>query len=209
MTAAQHQPPPDARTRDALLRAARLLFAQHGYDATSIRQITREAGANLGAVTYHFGSKQALYHAVLEAALTPLASRIVAVAEGPGTPLDRASEVVRAYFDLLAEAPDLPFLLVQEMMARREAPLPVTSTLRRVSGALAGLVRDGQEDGSIRDGDALLYALSIIAQPIHLSIVSKVLAQVAGVDPRDPAVRDRLHAHTAAFVRAGLSGGEA
>ena len=209
MTAARHQPPPDARTRDALLRAARLLFAQHGYDATSIRQITREAGANLGAVTYHFGSKQALYHAVLEAALTPLASRIVAVAEGPGTPLDRASEVVRAYFDLLAETPDLPFLLVQEMMARREAPLPVTSTLRRVSGALAGLVRDGQEDGSIRDGDALLYALSIIAQPIHLSIVSKVLAQVAGVDPRDPAVRDRLHAHTAAFVRAGLSGGEA
>lgn len=203
------QPPPDARTRDALLRAGRLLFAQHGYDATSIRQITREAGANLGAVTYHFGSKQALYHAVLEAALAPLASCIVAAAEGPGTPLDRASAVVRAYFDLLADTPDLPFLLVQEMMARREAPLPVTNTLRHVSGALAGLVREGQEDGSIRDGDALLYALSIIAQPVHLSIVSKVLAQVAGVDPRDPGVRERLHVHTAAFVRAGLSGGEA
>ena len=150
-----------------------------------------------------------VYHAVLEAALAPLASCIVAAAEGPGTPLDRASAVVRAYFDLLADTPDLPFLLVQEMMARREAPLQVTSRLRQVSGALAGLVREGQEEGSIRDGDALLYALSIIAQPVHLSIVSKVLAQVAGVDPRDPGVRERLHVHTAAFVRAGLSGGEA
>lgn len=198
-------PPTDASTREALLRTARQLFAHQGYDATSIRQITREAGANLGAVTYHFGSKQALYHAVLEAVLGPFARRIIAAAEGPRPPLDRASDVVREYFELLAETPDLPFLLIQEMMARREAPTPITSTLRRVTGALGDLVRAGQEDGSIRDGDPLLFALSIVAQPVHMSVAAKVLAQVAGVDPRDPGVRDRLHAHTAAFVQAGLS----
>src|SRR5690606_33782269 len=114
-------PSTDATTREALLTTARRLFAHQGYDATSIREITREAGANLGAVTYHFGSKQALYHAVLEQALEPFADRIVGAATGPGTPLERVTAVVGEYFDLLAETEDLPFLLIQEMMARREA----------------------------------------------------------------------------------------
>ncbi|HSG82026.1 MAG TPA: helix-turn-helix domain-containing protein, partial [Gemmatimonadota bacterium] len=55
-------------TAEALLRAAHHLFARFGYDGTSVRAITREAGSNLGAVTYHFGSKEALYDSVLVAA---------------------------------------------------------------------------------------------------------------------------------------------
>lgn len=197
--------PTDATTRAALMRAARRLFAHQGYDATSVRQITREAGANLGAVTYHFGSKQALYHAVLEDALAPFASGILAAACSARPPLERAADVVGVYFELLARMPDLPFLLIQEMMARREAPTPITNALRQVSGALGDLVREGQEDGTVRGGDPLLFALSIIAQPVHLSIAAKVLAQVAGVDTHDPETRERLRAHTAAFVQAGLS----
>jgi len=202
-------PSTDATTRQALLATARRLFAQQGYDATSIREITREAGANLGAVTYHFGSKQALYEAVLGEALMPFVARIVGAATRPGTPLDRVSAVVGEYFDLLAETEDLPFLLIQEMMARRAAPTPMSSALRRVSGALAELVAEGQADGSIRDGDPFLMAMSIVAQPVHLSVVAKVLAQVAGIDPRTPGARQRVHEHTTAFVRAGLGGREA
>ncbi len=52
--------------RERLVEAARQLFASAGYDATSVRDITARAHANLGAITYHFGSKQALYHAVIE-----------------------------------------------------------------------------------------------------------------------------------------------
>jgi len=202
-------PSTDATTREALLTTARRLFAHQGYDATSIREITREAGANLGAVTYHFGSKQALYHAVLEQALEPFADRIVGAATGPGTPLERVTAVVGEYFDLLAETEDLPFLLIQEMMARREAPTPMTSVLRRVSGALAELVAEGQADGSIREGEPFLMAMSIVAQPVHMSVVAKVMAQVAGIDPRTSGARQRVHEHTAAFVRAGLGGRQA
>lgn len=191
-------------TRDALIQAGRRLFAHQGYDATSVRQLTSEAGANLGAVTYHFGSKESLYHAVLEAALTPFANRVIAAAQSAGDALERAARVVREYFDVLREYPDVPFLLIQEMMARRAAPAPVTLTLRRVSSTLGQLVAEGQAAGTIRGGDPLLFALSIVAQPTHMSIVTKLLTQVAGVDQGDAATRERVYAHTAAFVQAGL-----
>ncbi len=48
-------------TGDRLLNVAERLFAQRGYDATSVRDITAEAGCNVAAVNYHFGGKENLY----------------------------------------------------------------------------------------------------------------------------------------------------
>src|SRR3954452_18272832 len=47
-------------TRDRLLDAAERLFAEHGYQATTMRGLTAEAEANIAAVHYHFGCKQSL-----------------------------------------------------------------------------------------------------------------------------------------------------
>ncbi len=47
-------------TKEKLLDTAERLFGEKGYDATSLRQIIGEAGANLAAIHYHFGSKQEL-----------------------------------------------------------------------------------------------------------------------------------------------------
>jgi AcrR family transcriptional regulator len=59
-------------TKRAVLDSAERLFAQHGFEATSLRAITAAAAANLGAVNYHFSSKDALILAVLKRRMQPL-----------------------------------------------------------------------------------------------------------------------------------------
>ncbi len=59
-------------TRESLLDAAEALFSEHGIEAASLRQITQQAGANLAAVNYHFGSKDGLVQAVFARRLRPL-----------------------------------------------------------------------------------------------------------------------------------------
>lgn len=51
-------------TRERILDAAERLFMAHGYEGTSMRQITSEAAVNLAAVNYHFGSKESLMQEV-------------------------------------------------------------------------------------------------------------------------------------------------
>ncbi|MFI1761497.1 TetR/AcrR family transcriptional regulator [Streptomyces sp. NPDC020800] len=57
------------RTRDGLLTAAQELLARRGQEGVTLREITDRAGANVSAVSYHFGSLKGLCDAAIENAL--------------------------------------------------------------------------------------------------------------------------------------------
>ena len=89
-------------TRARILDAAERLFMAHGYDGTSMRQTTSEAGVNLAAVNYHFGSKEALIQEVFRRRLNWLnEERMRALDEleatADGQPL-KPSQIVDAFF---------------------------------------------------------------------------------------------------------------
>jgi AcrR family transcriptional regulator len=52
-------------TKEKILDVAEALFAEHGFNDTSLRTITSKAGVNLASVNYHFGDKKTLVRAVL------------------------------------------------------------------------------------------------------------------------------------------------
>jgi len=59
-------------TKSRILDVAEQLFMEHGFEATSLRQLTSSAGVNLAAVNYHFGTKEELFQAVLTRRLDPM-----------------------------------------------------------------------------------------------------------------------------------------
>ncbi|HQT93007.1 MAG: hypothetical protein B7Z61_03480 [Acidobacteria bacterium 37-71-11] len=78
---ATHNPSPieqGAQTRQRLLDVAETLFAEHGFAATSVRDITSAAACNLAAVNYHFRDKQNLYLEVFRRRLAALRDRRIA-----------------------------------------------------------------------------------------------------------------------------------
>ncbi len=191
-------------TAAALLHAARQLFARHGYDGTSVRAITRAAGANLGAITYHYGSKRDLYEAVIAAAMAPSRERLAGAAQTPGAPLDRIEAVVREFFAFLHDTPDLPSLMMQQLIGDRPLAKAALATVAANMGTLATLIAEGQRAGTIRPGDPRLLALSIGSQPIWLTAARRVLREGVSIDPADPTTRGELVDSVVGFVRAGL-----
>lgn len=203
-------------TPERLIRAARRIFAEKGYDAASVREITAAASANLGAITYHFGSKQALYEAVLDRAMEPLSAKLgldgaspgAAPAEAEGhTPLDRLDAIVAALFDHLAANPDLPLLVLQQAVVRRSAPAPLLRRLGPLLERLAGEIREGQRDGSIRPGDPWLLAISSLAQPIYFGLLRRLAPDLLGGGGGPTPNAETISAHARAFIRASLATG--
>lgn len=75
------KPDDDQGTKERLLSTALRMFAESGFDAVSIRDLTNAANANLGAVGYHFGSKDGIIQAVLKLAEPINARRLQALEE--------------------------------------------------------------------------------------------------------------------------------
>jgi AcrR family transcriptional regulator len=63
---------PAEHTRDAIIKAAVHLFAEKGFDGTSVRDIVTKARVNQAAINYHFKSKDGLYLEVLKTAFEKL-----------------------------------------------------------------------------------------------------------------------------------------
>lgn len=99
----------EADTRGRLLDAAERLFAAKGFEATSLRDVTARAKANLAAVNYHFGSKEALVRAVFERRLGEVNRRRLALLDGIGRGRLAPEQILHAFiaptFDLMKEAP--------------------------------------------------------------------------------------------------------
>jgi AcrR family transcriptional regulator len=68
-------------TKERILDTAERAFAEHGFDATSLRSIIAEAGVNLAAVHYHFGTKEKLLEAVLMRRFEPVNRERLAMLE--------------------------------------------------------------------------------------------------------------------------------
>ena len=96
-----------AETRERVLEVAERLFAERGLDAVSIRDIIAVAGANLGAINYHFGTKDRLIEAVFERRLIPSAQEQLQALEGvegaAGDQPPKLEAVLEAVFRPLVE----------------------------------------------------------------------------------------------------------
>ncbi len=190
--------------RERLIEAARQLFASEGYDATSVRDITSRARANLGAITYHFGSKEALYHSVIERFAVPIADQIAAIAAETGPPLERLAKCVRAFMEHIWKHPEMPRLMMREMASDRPLPEPIARVIRRNMESFSRIVGQGQADGSIRQGPPHLMSMSIAGMPLFHALAAKAIRQVVGADPADPAVRAMISDHIVANMKRAL-----
>ena len=79
----------DVETRARLLRAAERLFADRGFKRVTVRDICREASANVAAINYHFGDKMGLYREVLQGAIDAVRATTEAARQaGAGCPTE-------------------------------------------------------------------------------------------------------------------------
>lgn len=97
----QKSPRGGSDTRDSLLDVAERLFADKGYDGTSLRDITGAASQHLALSTYHFGTKERLFEEVIKRrAIVLVERRLEALAEIDVTsmsPSDAARALIEAY----------------------------------------------------------------------------------------------------------------
>ena len=192
-------------TRERIVRAAGEVFGRHGFDGTTIRQITRRAGVNVAAVNYHFRDKNELYIRVLREAKC-LASEM-SVTEFRGSPEERLRGFIFAFVRQLLDPERPPWhvqVITQEMMRPtpaldvlvREMTEPIFQQVR----TLVGEVAETRLSRTRLD----LLASSIVGQCLFYVRSRPMIERLAPELSHGPNRIERIAEHIATFSLAAL-----
>jgi AcrR family transcriptional regulator len=203
----------DARAR--LIDAAIKLFAEKGYEGTSVRDLATAAGVNVAAVSYHFGSKDELYHEALRACLAPCGEMRERMQKHLDAALKSRSRkageealrgCIQDFLDVLVSPAARHSHLVMREQSEgkqrfepviREFFQPVGSILREVILMLAP---------ELPEMRVFMVISGIIGQCLHIYKARASYRVLAGVDSHSPEYIEMASKHIAHLTALGLRG---
>jgi AcrR family transcriptional regulator len=200
-------------TQWRLLVAAEELFAEHGFAGTSVRDITTEAGANVAAVNYHFGSKQQLYQKLFELRLaemrrfrTHAVHKALDEAEPRGDVAAIVETFARAFMQPLSDPKRARTMLRLFMREMSDPHLPTGMFVQQMAQPMQELMRDALQRTcpGLSEEAARMCFHSLVGQLIHLVQVWKMMVDAA-LEPGD--LQTHLDAglrHVVRFTVAGV-----
>lgn len=174
-----------ATTRDRLLAAARELFLNRGFAATSTRAIAARAGCNLSLIKYYFGSKEGLLREMLRVQYDVIGSEVRARSDHPGPAADRLAEVIASIAERVDENRDLLCMMIREL-STAESPVieEIAGLIRKVQNPIIGLIADARGRGEIRDLDPRIAGLTLAGMLLFYHLAYPVASILVG--PRNP-----------------------
>jgi AcrR family transcriptional regulator len=184
---------PHAR-RQAILDAALLVFAEHGFEAARLDDVAARAGVAKGTLYLYFPSKEALFEALVRNAVAPIIEHMSEVAAAPDMPAGKALETFFALFqkEVLGTKRKLLLRLIISEGPRFPAIAEVyyREVVARGLGLMRALAERGARQGEFATDAPARFPQLIIA-PLLVALIWDGL--FAAIDPLD--VGGLLRAH--------------
>ena len=186
-----------------IIEHAMKLFAEKGFEATSIRDLAKAADVNIAMVNYYFGSKEKLIETIVEKKASYMKDRIEELeANKIISEIDKVHVLIDDYVERLLSNPNFHKVLYKELMANNRQDLHefLTQTLARNAKNFAAIIENGIKKKVFKKVDAMLTVASIIGtiNQVMLSknMCNKLLEKPTEYEPyQDNVFRKRLANH--------------
>jgi AcrR family transcriptional regulator len=195
--------------KEHIMDVAVTLFAEKGFEGTSIRDLAHEADVNIAMINYYFGSKEKLFVALLEAKARYMREKIDAVQNDPSlSELDKINQIIDGYVDRFLSQPAFHRVLQQELLVTNRELLHqnVTTLFVKNTQDIVSIIEKGIRKKIFRKVDPQLLFASIIGT-INQVMLSKNMCNIlmnneVNTDPyKNPELKTRLTKHIKQMVQ--------
>jgi len=195
-------------TRAKLLDAAGPVFAEQGYRAATVREISTRAGVNLALMNYHFGDKEQLYAAAVSHAASCCRDRVPMPSWSPGTsPRVKLRDFIRMFLQRVAVDHDPAWhgqLIMREMVMPTQACEEFVRSIVQPTSELLRTILDELLPPRIPERNHQLIAMSIVGQILHYWSARPVIERLLGADEFRALDVETLCDHISAFSLAAI-----
>lgn len=193
-----------------LLEVAERLFAQHGFEAVSIRKLAAEARMNIAMVSYYFQSKDNLLEHLIKEKFARTRDRLAELKQASLSPWEKLLATVDIYAEKFFDDRNFHRIIVREMSLsqRPDRVKKITEHWAYSLGIVRGFIHDGQRDGTFRSIDVELTLASVFGSFSALisqgSLMCVMLQEACEADIYSEKNRVRFTAHLKDLLRSHL-----
>ena len=199
--------------KQTIIEAAMELFADKGFEGTSIRELAAKAGVNIAMVNYYFGSKEKLFEAMVEEKSTYFRERLNSVLiDESKNELQKIDTIIEDYVNRITSQHKYHRVIHQELMLQQRESLHenIIAVFAKNKEVLKKIIDQGVKKKVFRKVDPELTIVTLFGT-MHQALLSKsmckfLIAKDANFDPyTDEAFKKRLINHIKQVMHAHLS----
>jgi AcrR family transcriptional regulator len=204
--------PPGAdgdETRERIMEAALEAFAEHGYDAMSVRELTRRLGVSHNLVHHYFGSKSDLWYAAVEHSLGQSTTEILTHLErsiGDSDPLDSVRRLLRVTFIEAARHPAVLSIIADESGRGGERLDFLYERFLEPAVEITGRFLEGARPHGICDMDPTFLALHVLSSTSLMFTHHALFEKLGYSSSPSPEMLEAYARSTADLMLKGLFG---
>ncbi|WP_245892156.1 TetR/AcrR family transcriptional regulator [Flavobacterium pallidum] len=194
-----------------ILQVAEQLFAEKGFDGTSVRDIVKVAKINIAMVSYYFGSKEKMLEALIISRISDLKIQLENLTKEPINPMQKLDKLIDLYIARMQKNRCIYQIVHFELSnKKREVNLKsFTEVKKKNFEFLREIINDGQEKGVFRN-DVNIYLIppTILGTYFHFRMNRPLYEELLGLDTDEAFedyIKNDLSAHIKQTIKALLT----
>ncbi len=196
--------------RELILEAAEQLFAEFGYEGTSVRDLAGKAGVNVAMISYYFGSKEQVMETLLKERLTQTRERLEQISVTESDPVKQLEHVVDVYMDRVFLHRNMHRIMHRELSLQQRSKFNqfISRSIMANMEEVRKIIENGQRKKVFRKVDidlTLATIIGTISQVVNSGyLFCKIMQATSPAQLFDDHNRERLSGHLKEMLKSHL-----
>jgi AcrR family transcriptional regulator len=174
-------------TEKKILESAKVIFAEKGFQASTMKDIASHAGVNKALLNYYFRSKEKLFNAVFTLIFEPAFKNFVLILDQDGDIFEILEKFIRSHQRFLGKSPEIPKIMARELTSKAiNVPgliYPLFQkiiTYSEIPKKFITRINDAAEKNIIRRVDPIQLIVNILSMNIFIYVAEPILDKTLG-----------------------------
>ncbi|MEP7141512.1 MAG: TetR family transcriptional regulator [Ferruginibacter sp.] len=159
-----------------IIETAERLFAERGFDGTSVRDIADEAGINVAMISYYFGSKEKLMEALFELRVGSVKIRVESLLKDESlSPIEKVNMLIDEHIERVMQKQCFYKIMVGVLVTNKNPAILKAANQVKIRNAevVSELIKDGQKKGVFKKKVDVILMLNTMVGTVSQSMMSQ------------------------------------
>ncbi|SMC69211.1 TetR/AcrR family transcriptional regulator [Pedobacter africanus] len=187
----------------SILEAAEKLFAELGYEATSTRNIAKEAGANMAMINYYFGSKEGVFMEIMSKRIVDFNTQLMSIDQDKLSGMEKLVKVIEGYAARVLCNHSLHKMMHRElsMPHRPEMFFKIKNAMAENLVVIEKIINTGIADGSFRQVDVRMLIATLMGTISNVAVSPSKITYGTTLDINNDEDREIITARLIAHLK--------